>query len=176
MELDQETLRRLLDYDPETGALTWKGRPMEMFSTAAHGRTWNTRWAGKSALVTRGPHGHLYGRVLGRKHFAHRVIWKIVHGVNPVEVDHINGRPDDNRLDNLRAVDHATNGKNRRIGVNNTSGALGVRWEAGKWRATMSANGAGIHIGRFDDFDAAVTARKAAERKFGFHENHGRPQ
>jgi len=44
-----ETLRQLLDYDPETGILTWKPRPVEMFRTH-HKRICATRYAGKEAL------------------------------------------------------------------------------------------------------------------------------
>jgi len=44
-------LRRLLDYDPETGKLTWKERPVWMFAEGARGRqvsanVWNGRNAG----------------------------------------------------------------------------------------------------------------------------------
>lgn len=39
----QETLRQLLDYDPQTGALTWKPR------TGKWSSRWNKRYAGKIA-------------------------------------------------------------------------------------------------------------------------------
>jgi len=35
-------------------------------------------------------------------------------------------------------------------------------------------DGKTIHLGRFDKFEDAVAARKAADIKYGFHPNHGK--
>ena len=57
-----------------------------------------------------------------------------------------------------------------------TSGAIGVAWDRSrnKWMAYIGIMGRLKSIGRFSDFDAAVRARKKAERELGYHENHGR--
>ncbi|EOA5908665.1 AP2 domain-containing protein, partial [Salmonella enterica subsp. enterica serovar Brandenburg] len=62
------------------------------------------------------------------------------------------------------------------IGVNNTSGALGVWREKrrNKWVAEIKVDRRKIHLGQFDNFDEAVAARKDAEVKYGLHENHGK--
>jgi hypothetical protein len=36
------------------------------------------------------------------------------------------------------------------------------------------ADGKYLHLGYFDRFDDAVSARKSAEKKLGYHPNHGR--
>ena len=177
---DVETLRKLISYDPETGALTWRPRPSSLFSSdkqsAEHNAAiWNGRRAGSPAMPTLTEFGHQYGSVLGKKVKAHRVAWAIYHGRWPTDqIDHINGDPADNRIENLREVSQCENMRNQRRSSRNTSGAIGVRWESGKWRAQMSLKSGRLNLGRFSNFEDAVAARKAAEAKYGFHENHGR--
>jgi hypothetical protein len=57
----------------------------------------------------------------------------------------------------------------------NTSGVVGVYWHTKEriWYADIRIEGKKKHLGSFHDFDAAVTARKAAEVAYGFHPNHG---
>jgi hypothetical protein len=52
------------------------------------------------------------------------------------EVDHIDGNPQNNSLDNLRWCDRNTNCMNRRIFKNNTSGFKNIsqRKESGSWK------------------------------------------
>lgn len=171
---DQETLQALLHYEPDTGRLFWKERPREMFKSEGQQKKWNNRYAGAEALTARQTHGYLHGAILGRKYRAHRVIWKLVHGVEPEQVDHINGDVSDNRLGNLRDVSHQTNGRNQKRSARNSSGVVGVSRHkvSGKWTAAIK----GEYLGLFEDFEEAVAVRKAAEIEHGFHPNHGRRQ
>jgi hypothetical protein len=165
---DQETLRRLLDYEPETGRLIWKARP--------HNRAWSTKYAGKEAFVSQ-HRGYRIGNLLGGSTIAaHRVIFKYVYGRDAEQVDHINGDPGDNRLCNLREVNYSENRRNSRKPSNNTSGVIGVSFcrRMGKWRAFTKLNGKYRHLGWFAEMADAVTARATAERENGFHPNHGR--
>lgn len=109
----------------------------------------------------------------------HRIIWAMHYGVWPTKfLDHINGDPTDNRIENLREVTNQENCKNARIGKNNTSGRVGVSYYGhngwSKWHAYIRGNGKLISLGYFEDFDAAVAAREAAEIEHGYHPNHGR--
>lgn len=160
----QQYLRDILDYDPETGLLTWKFRP-------EHPTNWNNRYAGKTAFSYRSTRGYYIGAINGTTFRAHRVIWKWVHGTDPVEVDHINGDHGDNRQINLRSVNHAENMKNQKMRNTNTSGITGVRREKGssKWRATIGK----AHIGYFDKLADAVRARQERARAMGFSPRHG---
>ena len=112
----------------------------------------------------------------GAEYQAHRLIWKYVHGEEPDYIDHINGDKHDNRIENLRNVDNAENLRNRAVSRNNNSGVMGVIWQKkiGRWVAYMHVKGKYKHIGCHTDFFEAVCARKSAERKHGFHINHGR--
>ena len=91
-------------------------------------------------------------------------------------IDHINGDSFDNRIDNLRLITRAENSKNKKVAINNTSGHVGVLLckKSNKWRAFINSNGNQIHVGTYEDKAKAVEARKQAEIKYGYHENHGR--
>ncbi len=177
-----ETLRKLLRYEPETGKLFWRERGIDWFEdgghTAQHNmRSWNSRYAGKEALTAVNTDGYRRGTIFGTRYYAHRIIWTIVHGEWPQdELDHINGNPSDNRLENLRVVTHQENGRNQKLYCSNTSGVVGVSWHKRDetWRAEIKVDGKKIHLGYFDSFDDAVAARAAAEIELGFHANHGR--
>jgi hypothetical protein len=66
--------------------------------------------------------------------------------------------------------------RNRKLNANNRSGVSGVCWAEGtqKWQAQIKVDGRMIYLGQFDELADAATARRTAEQKYGFHENHGR--
>jgi hypothetical protein len=113
--------------------------------------------------------------VLGSTYLAHRLAWAIYYGEWPTDqIDHANGDATDNRICNLSVVSQSTNAKNKCIQSSNTSGYTGVYRERNKWRAVITVNSKHIQLGNYDDIMDAITARKEAEIKYGFHENHGR--
>lgn len=174
----QATLVELLDL--RGGRLFWKERPASFFAASddpakAH-REWNLRNAGNEAFLTVGNHGYRVGIILGVQATAHRIVWKMVHGTEPPEIDHISGVRTDNHPDNLRAATSRENKCNRAIGTRNNSGVMGVSRcsTTGLWRATIKANGKQVSLGRHHSLEAAVEARKSAELEYGYHPNHGR--
>lgn len=172
----QEVLRQLLDYDPETGVLRWKERGLEWFATKRAASTWNARFAGKPAFTAIDNNGYRNGHLLGMNCYAHRVIWKLVTGDEPIKIDHISGDQSDNGWGNLRSVIHVENMKNQKRHKSNTSGFVGVHFyrATGRWAAYIGS-GVGRHnLGHFESFEDAVRARKAAEAEYAFHPNHGR--
>lgn len=176
MDLSQSLIRELLDYDPETGLLTWRTRPRSMFATELAARAWIPRFTGKIAGVRSGS-GYLILGIFGRRYMAHRICW--VHAVGEIgllQIDHINGTRDDNRLCNLRAVTAVENCRNKKTMSNNKSGVNGVCWMGGRkrWVAQIGSNGTQRVVGSFHTFEEAVAARMAAEKAIGFHPNHGR--
>lgn len=181
-EIPIETLRQLLRYEPETGKLYWLERPVEMF-TGNWNKTaeqlcswWNHRFAGQEALTATGVYGCRAGRIFRQTAYAHRVALALTNGEWPSSVDHINGDRSDNRIANLRVVDHQTNMQNKKVYRTSVSGQHGVvPYRHGKWQAYITVNKKRRHIGYFSNLQDAIAARKAAEAECGaFHANHGR--
>lgn len=176
-------LRQLLDYNPDTGVLTWKPRPAFMFvdckRKASHAAAnWNSRYAHKLAF-TANDAGYRCGRVFNHMFKAHRVAWAIHYGEWPIElIDHINGCRSDNRIVNLRVVGSTDNSRNMAISKRNTSGCLGVHWSErdSRWVSKISVDSREVLLGYFHSKEAAVTARKNSEIALGYHPNHGREQ
>lgn len=173
---DTDTLNDLLEYFPQTGVLVWEQRPRCLFASERIYRSWNAKHAGRAAFTMLGQNGYLYGSIWGKRYLAHRVIFKIMAGRDPIGVDHVDGNPTNNRWANLREADQSENCKNSARPITNKSGTVGVHWYASrsKWIALIKLNGRSRHLGYFADKADAIAARKAAEVSLGFHPNHGR--
>jgi len=106
----------------------------------------------------------------------HRAVFAVVHGRWPTaQIDHIDGDPTNNRIENLREVSALENQRNMKRYVNNTSGYTGVRRTAsGKWQALITDNGRRLHLGVFEDVEDAAAAYRAKADELGYHKNHGR--
>lgn len=132
--------------------------------------------AGAQALATINAHGYRVGGIFGKTYAAHRVIWVLVYGEWPSNIDHINGVKTDNRIENLRDVPQKQNARNCAISKNNKSGVMGVYWQKNRqtWNACIKVSSKTIHLGAFLDKADAVAARKLAEIEHDFHSNHGR--
>jgi hypothetical protein len=164
-----EEIRKLLRYDPETGILTWLPR-----SKPAH---FNTSFSGKPALCYLHKEGYLIGTLMNVRVKAHRVAWALHYGEWPTNcIDHINGNAADNRIDNLRDVTPLENQRNSKRRKDNTTGQTGVvRNRTGTgWIAQIKLAAKVKRLGTYATFEEAVEVRKAAELKYGFHQNHGR--
>jgi len=160
--ITQDELKKLVHYDPQTGIFT-----------NIKARTWLRpgRILGASHSM-----GYKVISIYCRKYYAHRLAFLYMNGSFPArEVDHINHDRADNRWSNLRQASRSGNMKNCSRHANNTSGVTGVSFHKPnkKWRAFIGVCGKAIHIGMFDNFNDAVSARRGAELKYGFHPNHG---
>lgn len=176
MILDQHIVREFLRYFKTTGRFVWRYRARDHFLTDKACNAWNARYPGETAGTFHRSSGYWIITINNCPHGAHRLAWLWVHGWLPKELDHVNQDRIDNRICNLREVSHRDNGRNRRLSRNNTSSISGVSWSSKeqKWRATIRVNYKHLNIGVFSSLDAAARARKSAERKYGFHRNHGR--
>jgi hypothetical protein len=178
---DQGHLRMLLDYDHATGSLTWKKRDISLFTDGGHGikhnrDKWNARWAGKEAFTAIKGDGYKHGAINGINFSAHRVAWKWMTGVDPIEIDHIDGDRKNNKWSNLRSVTRKENGRNAARHVDNSSGTTGVRYVAkgDLWQSYIIRGRTFINLGSYKNIEDAITARKDGEKKYGFHPHHGR--
>lgn len=153
MEALRQRVMELLDYDPDTGVFTRK---------VSRG---NVR-AG-SVAGSHHPQGYLRIAIDGKNHKAHRLAYLIVHGFTPNAIDHINGNPADNRIDNLREATIQENNRNTGKRVTNSSGYKGVYWkkQSQKWMAYITVTRKNIHLGYFTNPEEASAAYEAAAKK-----------
>lgn len=156
------------------GILVWRPRNSANFRGAVYLlERWNARWAGQPALTARRADGYLVGNIYGRQYLAHRVIWAMAEGEWPLHIDHIDGDRGNNDLANLRNVSPGENGKNHGRYITNKAGVMGLKFSYGKWEASIKTGGKEIYLGRHRKKEDAIRARLAAEKKYGFHPNHG---
>jgi hypothetical protein len=170
-----ELLRKLLDYNPETGAMVWRERDASLMGDDLRRRQWNTRYAGTPALAAHNGTGYCTGRIFGRFARAHQVVYAIYHGEWPGGlIDHINGDKTDNRIANLRIATPSQNCQNIGLRSTNTSGYKGVcryqkseRWRA-QIRRPIDGKGGGkkIYLGVFDTAEEAHEAYCRAALEF----------
>lgn len=169
-------LHESLYYDPHSGSFTWKIRPLHHFKNELGQSIWNAKFSLQPAgsLDKAGYHRI---KIDGALVAAHRIAWKMFHGEFPEqEIDHINGDRTDNRIANLRTVSPTDNRRNAKRRTDNNSGVVGVHLQSrhGTWTAKIHNQGSYDYLGSFRDFFEAVCARKSAEVRYGYHENHGR--
>ena len=148
---EPELLRKLLRYEPETGKLFWQKRDRNLFPTEHSYKRWNLLY-GDSEAFTAGA-GYKQGKLFGRLHYAHRVIWAIQTGEWPTkEIDHIDLNRSNNAWCNLREATKSQNQANRKPKPNSSSRYLGVSWnkQLNKWHVVLSKNKKLMHLGYFD--------------------------
>ena len=161
--ITQEKLKELLDYSPDTGLFTWLASPSRKIVIGSTAGSFDN-------------HGYIVITINCKKYKAHRLAWLFVYGEWPDQIDHIYGNKWDNRIFKLRSVSKTENQRNKKIPKNNLSGVIGVHFNSisKRWVAQIRLNRKTKYLGssiyKFD----AICARKSAENKYGFHENHGR--
>lgn len=76
--------------------------------------------------------------IQGRKFLEHRVIWALHYGEWPTQIlDHINGMPGDNRIENLRQVSNGQNQLNKLCHRNGRMAGVTFHKLSGKWLASV---------------------------------------
>lgn len=106
--------------------------------------------------------GYCEVRLNGKLYGTHRLIFLMMHGCLPKMIDHIDGNPSNNRIENLRGATHAENMRNSRTPRNNTSGYKGVTLDktSGKWIAQCVVDKQKFHLGLYEDIHDAAEAVK----------------
>ena len=128
----------------------------------------------KSASPAPTHQGYICFTFCGKHLQGHRVAWALYYGSPPdpsLEIDHINGIRDDNRISNLRLVARDENLRNKNMYKNCKHGYPGIVLEKNRkrcWRAQIGVNGTLKKIGSFRCKTAAIVARKQGEVKYGY--------
>lgn len=156
----QEYLRECFNYDEETGDLIWKERGLHHFNNEKSMKASNSNIAGKVA-GNLNPNGYITVVLNKKAYKAHRIIWKLVTGKNPIgQIDHIDNTRSNNSWANLRDVEVHVNQANKKEYKSNKSGKNGISFNENskKWRVRKTVQGIQYFIGEYTNYDDAVNA------------------
>lgn len=157
--LTAELVRRLFEYDPDTGVVTrkislrGKGRVGDVVGSGANGSRLNVVVFYKTYLL-------------------HRVIWLWMTGEWPdLDIDHRDTDQSNNRWANLRKATTAQNCQNRNVSKRSITGFKGVSKATGRnlakpFMANIHVDGAHLFLGWFDTAEAANAAYGIAAKQF----------
>lgn len=156
-------LHELFTYNPLTGDLVWRTRPIDHFANERSCRLSNSKYAGRVAgCLQRSGKDRLYRvvRIGDKVVAAHSIIWEMHHGPIPegMEIDHIDNNSQSNLITNLRIVTHAQNALNRRTRSDNRLGIKGVNERKGRYTARITIGGRLRQLGTFDTPELAHEA------------------
>lgn len=125
--ITQERLKTAVTYDPSTGIFT--------------------RIDGRSTKPYASNSRYLTIEIDGRKYVAHRLAILYMTGIDldgsGLEVDHINGLGQDNRICNLRVATKSQNQANSRLRADSATKIKGLSWDATaeKWLCQIRYSG-----------------------------------
>lgn len=149
--MDAAYLKTILHYSALTGHFTWR------VTRGGRGARTNARA------------GYLNGRGYRRikvdqvSYPAHHMAWLYMTGEwRAGDIDHRNGRRDDDTWANLRPATRTQNCANRGINKNNTTGAPGVTFRRGRFEASLMLAGVKTYLGSYETLTEAAEAYQTA--------------
>ena len=158
MTLSASRLRTVLSYDQEAGVFR------RLLATSRSVKVGDI--AGSAPKVN----GYIHVAIDGRSYLAHRLAWLHVHGVWPAnDIDHINGKRDDNRIANLRDVTRSDNLRNQRVATaKSRSGLIGAHFHnaSGLYFSRIRTSEGAKSLGYFKTAESAHEAYKIAKRRY----------
>ncbi len=170
-------LNKILRYDNDTGMVYWKERDESITPNTSALKKWNTiysyteaGWKNKKGYITIGVKHDIETNGKLIKLLCHRVVFALVNGRWPETLlDHRNGNPSDNRINNLEESNHSKNAKNSK--PYGQSGYKNIQYDSrgdGKWRVRIRVNGKEVHIGNYKRLEDAIEARDIAYREHDY--------
>lgn len=167
-DVSTEHLKSVMKYDAVSGVFTYtenRGRQRKAGDVAGCISPKSYHHGGGYRIIA------IRDGAFRKEYGAHRLAWFYVYGVWPKgQLDHINGKRDDNRIANLREATRSQNGANRAANSNNTSGLKGVSLHkaTGKWRSDIYVEGKALFLGYHESLASAGAAYDlAAYMHFG---------
>lgn len=157
---DLGLLRQTYRYDPETGELWFRDElphmPLKM----------RVRYSGTIAGDTQSKRRccHLTYNGVSYRLKGYRIAWALFHGQDPypLEIDHIDGNPSNDRIANLRLATPSENRKNSIVSKPTRTGVRGVYPSKGGYMALIKHHKKKVYLGYFKNIEAADQAYKTA--------------
>lgn len=151
----------LWEVDIATGTVKWRTRRNPAIP---HDRSSNTL------------DKHGYKKLSFRKkiYYHHRIVWLFANKNWPeIFIDHINGLPTDNRIENLREATSYQNQQNRRKKAKRVTQSMGVYFDPKrkKFVPQIRVEGKAIFLGRYETEEEASKIYLEAKLKFHPHAN-----
>lgn len=124
-----------------------------------------------------------YVKISGKAYAIHRIVWFLAYGeIDATRViDHVDGDPTNNKLDNLRLVDQGQNNRNAKKDRLNTSGISGVHFDtiSNRWCSIWAEDGrqrkksfSVLKYGQ-DAKTLAIDHKDSTRSRLGYSEGHG---
>jgi len=151
--LSQEQLKEWFNYHSD-GYLVW---------AVSRGKA----KAGKKAGMIH-KNGYLRTGINGKVYSNHRLIYIWHYGKTSKFIDHIDGNPLNNKIDNLREANAIENQQNAKLSVKNTSGYKNVTLcpQTKKWAVKLRVDGKIKTVGRYNDIELANLVAIEARDKY----------
>ena len=149
-----ERLKGLLNYDEDSGNLTWLVDKKSAKTGDIVG------------FKSKQPYYEVH--IDGQKYLVHRLVWFYSYGVWPNIIDHRDGNTRNNSLKNLREVTVAQNSLNKKRSKNNLCGAKNVSYkqDRNKYAVNLDVDGKPKHIGHYPTIELAKIAATEARIKY----------
>lgn len=147
---NNDRVKEFFIYDPISGELSWKRRK------------------GPAMPGDKPPHrkdGYIQVGFDSKMILGHRIMWFLSYGYWPTtDIDHKDGNPWNNRLDNLREAEHWQNISNQKLHRDSTTGFKGVSKsrQGDRFRARILLDGKELGLGVFDTAEEAHAAYMVA--------------
>lgn len=161
---EQDYLKACFAYDPESGVLRWRERPCWHFNRTCVWRSWNMKYAGH-VISSIDSKGYIKVCIDRRSYRAHRIVWKIMTGNDPVDqLDHRDRNRANNSWVNLRQASNSENGCNRSVSANSIVGIKGVVYRYGRFYARIMRHKKEVYLGGYATIAEAARAYRTAAR------------
>ena len=140
MELTQDHIKQVLDYDQITGVFKWVMRASS-----------RSRIKIGEAAGFYNTNGYRQIKLCGKLYLASRLAFLYMTGKWPSElVDHIDRNPKNNTWANLREATRSENNRNKGTHAGKTSQFRGVSKRKDKWIVVIRVNGKPKYLGQFE--------------------------
>jgi hypothetical protein len=151
------------------GLLFWKNRPRDDFLTDRDFKRWNTLYSGKRVGLYDSNGYRVFKmtvRGIVRYFYHHRVVFALINGFFPPEVDHADMDRSNNSHGNLRAANKSLNMRNGRA---LKDGLKGAYKDKNRWYSRIrGTDGKDLYLGTFaTEQDAHEAYMKAARQIAG---------